>query len=379
MQLPDQTIEPLRLPTVYSQTTKGQVQEWVIEVEGATYRTHEGMVGGKITTSKPTVCKGKNTGKANATTPEQQAMKQAKAKWVKKMESGFDSPDNIATVEAKFFEPMLAQNWKDQKQKVEYPAFAQPKLDGMRCVISRQGMFSRKGKPILSAPHIFRMVAPLLEMYDLVIDGELYSHAFNKDFEEIISLAKKTKPTPEDLAASAEKLQYHVYDAFFRENPNQSFIERFQALNIPAIQGLPMIMFVKTVVVRDETEVVELDKQHVSEGYEGTMVRWGDRQYEVGRRSERLLKVKTFIEEEFELVDLEDGLGNRVDLATRAILKLEDGRTFEAGVMGKDAYVRQLLIDKAKVIGKPCTVKYQNLTADGIPRMAKLKIVRDYE
>jgi DNA ligase-1 len=115
----------------------------------------------------------------------------------------------------------------------------------------------------------------------------------------------------------------------------------------------------------------------MEEGYEGQMIRINSK-YE-NKRSKFLIKRKEFIDEEFEIIDILDGKGNREGLATKVIFKNKDGSTFDTGVIGNDEYTSSLLSNKLKYIGKKATVVYQNLTPDGAPRFGKMKIIRDYE
>ena len=94
----------MKLPTLYKQTTTGAVQTWQIIVDGNKYRTVSGQKDGKKVQNKWTVCEPKNVGKANATTGEEQAIKEAVAKHDKKLESGYHL--NIENIEKKrFYEP----------------------------------------------------------------------------------------------------------------------------------------------------------------------------------------------------------------------------------------------------------------------------------
>ena len=119
----------MTLPTLYSRTSTGAVQQWTIEIEGDSYRTHFGQVDGKQQTTEPTLCKAKNEGKANATTAQEQALKDAKALWKKKKDSGCF--ENIADIDtALFTEPMLAKKYEDYIDDIVFPVYSQPKLDG---------------------------------------------------------------------------------------------------------------------------------------------------------------------------------------------------------------------------------------------------------
>lgn len=372
----------MTFPILYCRTSKGQVQTWQITHEKNTFFTAEGIKGGVITVSKPTVCEGKNIGRANETTPEQQAYAEAKAKWQKKLDSGYHE-DESKIDEAKFFEPMTAHKWEDYKEDTKYPFFSQPKLDGMRCVVDSKSMMSRGGKPIKSAPHILELLQVVFKEYpNAVIDGELYNHEYKHNFNKIISLAKKAKPTAEDLKESADKLQYWVYDIFFPDKPDMPFSDRIARLKTAVSQYFgpkhKSIRYVKTFFVRDEKDLEEEYQSYIDEGYEGQMIRVERSKYE-NKRTKSLLKRKDFIDEEFELVNLEEGKGNRAGLATRATLKTKNDTIFEAGVIGNEEYAAQILKDVDKLRGKPATVVYFNLTPDGVPRFGKLKIIRDYE
>lgn len=367
------------LPRLYSRTSKGQVQTWQITVDGNSYYTSEGIKNGAISVSKPIVCESKNVGKTNETTPQDQALSEAQSKWQKKIDKGyFEKESDIDNI--KFFEPMLAKKWEDYKNEIEFPIFCSEKLDGMRNIINKDGMFSREGKPIVSSPHIYNICSKLFEKYpNLVLDGELYNHKYKHNFNEIISLAKKVKPTPEDLIESAKHLEYWVYDGLTNGSGDQSkFGKRaediatlIKSLNDDRVKWL----YAKKVSCLDELD--QLFEQYVSDGYEGQMVRL-DMEYQ-NKRSKYLLKRKDFIDKEYKLLDLMEGKGNRQGIATSALLEIEPGVTFEAGIIGNEEYARDLLKNKKQYIGQMATVCYFNLTPDGKPRFGKLKIIRNYE
>lgn len=369
----------MNFPVLYSRTSVGNIQTWQIFVEGNAYYTIEGIRGGKLTQSEPTFVEGKNISRANETTAEEQTIKEAAAKHKKKLEGGYHV--NVNDIDKRtYFKPQLAKKWEDYPlNPLEQTLFSQGKLDGIRCVTNSDGMFSRNGKPLISAPHIFAALKDVFTKYPtLVIDGELYNHKFKADFNKIISLARQTKPTAENLLESEKLLQYHIYDCYFEDAANKPFGERFTEIS-KIIRALKkdFLVIVKTDLVKTTGDLDKLYAEYLDEGYEGQMIRQ-DEKYEC-KRSKFLLKRKTFIDKEFPLVDLEEGKGGRAGMATIAILKLEDGRTFEAGIIGDFDYCRELLKNKKKYIGVDCTVVYQNTTPDGIPRFAKLKIIRNYE
>lgn len=357
----------MKLETIYKQTKTGATQEWTIEVVGNKYRTHSGQVGGAITTNEWTVCYGKNTGKANGTTDEEQAMKEAVAKRKLKLEKDYhESIKKITT--KRHFEPMLADKWEDRKDKIEYPIFSQPKLDGIRCIVNKDGMWSRNGKPIISAPHIRESLNGLFEQYpDLIFDGELYADKFANDFNKIVSLVKKTKPTEDDLIESSKNIEYHIYDL---PSYGETFGKRMNQLKVMDVHNKlfrgTMCKVVDTHLVYDDEMLMKLYEQYVEEGYEGQMLRLNS-MYE-NKRSKNLLKHKSFVDEEYTILDIVEGEGNRTGTAGYFVFETADGKPFKSNVKGTWEETAEMLKNKKKLIGKEATVKYFNLTPDGIPR-----------
>jgi DNA ligase-1 len=356
----------MKLDTIYKRTQTGATQEWTIEVVGNKYRTHSGQVGGIITTNEWTIVYGKNTGKLNETTDKEQTMKEAVAKRTKKLESGYF--ENIKHInKTQYFEPMLASKWEDGKHKITYPIFSQPKLDGIRCIVTKDGMFSRNGKPIISAPHIKESLSEVFEVYpELILDGELYADKFANDFNKIVSLVKKTKPTDADLKESKKNIQYWIYD--LPDNDIQfgdrcdrlnEFFENYNAFKKYCIE-------VETHICNDEDEVMGLYEEYVEKGFEGQMLRTNGK-YE-NKRSKFLMKHKSFIDEEYTIVDVFEGEGNKTNMVGYMTFKTADGKPFKSNVKATFEQSEEMFRNKKQLIGKQATIKYFNLTPDGIPR-----------
>jgi len=364
--------------TLYKQSKKDATQSWEIQVEGNKFRTIAGQLNGQLTVGSWTICEGKNIGRANETTPEEQALAEAEAKATKKMDSGYGTSSTKKNT-AKFFEPMLAKEWKDLKDKLEYPVFVQPKLDGMRCIITQDGMFSRNGKPIVSAPHIFNSLSNFfLQHPGVVLDGELYNHKFKKDFNEIISIVKKQKTTPESLAKAEKYAQYHCYDMFDRERPNMTFDQRSLFINSVLFADKNYLQRVPTMVAHNEKDVDKLHAAFCEAGYEGSIIRVMESVYE-NKRSKFLLKRKDFMDCEFTILKVIEGIGGRTGTAGSMVFKNEDGKEFNSNIKGDFEYLAELWNDRKNLIGKEATIKYFNLTPDGIPRFPFVIAIRDYE
>ena len=356
----------MKLETIYKKTKTGATQEWTIEVVGNKYRTHSGQVGGIITTNEWTIVYGKNTGKLNETTDKEQTMKEAVAKRTKKLESGYF--ENIKHInKTQYFEPMLASKWEDSKDKITYPIYSQAKLDGIRCIVTSEGMFSRNGKAIISAPHIFDSLKPLFKTNpDLIFDGELYADKFANDFNKIVSLVKKTKPTDADLKESKKNIEYHIYDL---PSSDKNFVHRAYDLGIlfeTRSELHPHCKLVDTRKVEDENSVMEQYELLVDAGYEGQILRL-DKKYE-NKRSKFLLKHKSFIDEEYTIIDVCEGEGNKTNMVGYMTFKTADGKPFKSNVKATFEESEEMFRNRKQLIGKQATIKYFNLTPDGIPR-----------
>lgn len=375
------------LPKIFKRTTTGKIQEWWMEIDGPKYRTISGQQDGKKVISEWTYCKGKNLGKVNETSPNEQALKEANAKRDKKLEA--DYKEKVTEVDDVGFQsPMLAEPYVKKKKgkpdeviELTYPVFVQPKLDGMRCIVNNDGMWSRKGNPVLSSPHIREILDPIFRDDSTIeLDGELYNHDLKDNFDELISIVRQVKPDAEELKKSRELCQFHVYD--FRD-PEKIFSARTKYLKrIISKLNDPSIVFVETHEASDKFELDELYNTFLKSGYEGQMIR-ADTPYEFDR-TKCLIKRKETMTEEFEIVDILEGKGNRSGMAGNVVIKLDSPSptgetTCEAGIKGGVNFYRKLLEEKADVIGKLGTIEFQNYTPKGSLRFPKLIAIRDYE
>lgn len=360
----------MKLNTLYKRATNGKIVEHTIEVESNCFRTISGYTDGIKTTSEWTCCEAKNVGKKNATTAEQQALAEATAMHRKRIELG--SFENINDIDTPvYFKPMLAHDYNDYKDKIKFPLFSDEKLDGIRCTIKVDGMWSRNGKPIIPAPHIFEALKPLFEANsDLILDGELFVDKTVADFNTIVSCVRKTKPTTSDLETS-KQIQYWIYDV---PSYDGLFLERKQYLNTLILPDCCKV--VETKICNNLEELNEYYRQYISLGYEGQMIRTNN-EYE-NKRSKYLLKRKEFIDEEFEILGYEEGKGNLSNKIGKLKFQTNDGVDFDAAVNGTHDYLSELWNKRNELIGKKATVKYFEKTTDGSLRFPKvINIDRD--
>jgi len=377
--------------TIYKRTSSGKVQVWTAEVEGDKYRTISGQEDGKKVPSEWTIAKPKNTGKANATTGEQQAVAEVEAMYAKKLAREYrKTKDNID--EKYYTKPMLADGWKDPKKRpaIGVEIIVQPKLDGMRCLTSEErGPRSRDGKLIPGAPHITDHLreSGIWEIEGLELDGELYNHEYREKFEELISALKKEPETEEQYARARSVVQYHLYD-IASSKKDYAVYDSNGALIDGRLYDLKEIhhkylsgygdMFQVTYsdfIKMNEEGVGNLTEEYLNDKYEGAMVRVAASKYE-NKRSKSLLKVKPMEDGEFKILDIEEGKGNWTGYAKVVYIEMPNGQRCKSGVKGNQAYCKELLEKKDEAIGKLGTVTYLRFTNDGMLYLPVFKGVR---
>lgn len=390
-----------KLPTLYKLDSKNKTRAWSIIINNDSFWTESGIVGMKMNISKPKFCKGKNIGRSNETSPEEQAEAEANAKWEKKTKDGYKNNKSEINLE-NFYEPMLAHKYEDRRSELSFPLYCQPKLDGIRCIIKKEGdevvARTRKGRIIDTVPHITKKLKGFFLMYpNSVLDGELYNHQFKDNFNKIISLVRKQKPTrlnsdtdssfkkknldfDNSLEESRKQIEYWIYDAPNIADVDEKILFSIRFAHISAQFGdiNEYIKVVPTYEVSTESGLNGVYQQQLHEGFEGQIVRI-DAPYE-NKRSKNLLKRKEFKDAEYLVVEIQEGEGNRVGTAKNLVCKdINTGKTFNSNIKGTFDYLKEILENKDKYIGKYATIKYFELTPDGVPRFPFAISFRDYE
>ena len=342
-------------PTLVKRDRAGKIRTWAIQQDGSRYRYLTGLQDGALVTSGWTQATA-----ASQTTDELQANFEVASTYTHQLAR--DYFETVAEVDTpRIFEPMLADKYKKFS-----PGYAQPKLDGMRCIAKITGLFSRQGKPILSCPHIIEALEPFFAKFpDAILDGEVYNHDLKSEFEELMSLARKGAPQP-----GSEKLQYHVYD--YPSAPG-GFGARFSQLDadVQSVGDFPsdVIRRVETVFVQREVDFDTLFIAWLDLGYEGGMWRDADGEYVIGGRPKFLQKRVLMLSEEFDFVRLEDGNGNWAGVPKSVVCRLPDGREFSAGIKGtrdQNLALRDRPINQV-------SLNFKGWTGYGVPRCGVAK------
>jgi DNA ligase-1 len=272
--------------------------------------------------------------------------------------------------------PMLA--YKVDKKPVDWSekVFIQPKLDGVRCIFTKDGAYSRTGKEFKNLAHIEYDLKDYFRKHpNSVLDGELYNHALKDDFEKIISLVRKQKPTEDDRRDAQHLVQYHVYDTI-AEGPD--YESRFNWLrnNLPIAATMTLI---KNTVVGSYDEAKMLHNVHLAQGYEGSMLRL-NKPYEQ-KRSYNLQKFKDFSDTEATIIGYEAGKGKFTGLIGKFFMQDDDGNEFGCPIgKGYNFADRKAILDNVHdYIGQRATFTYFQRTQAGSYRHPLFKTLRNYE
>jgi len=363
----------MSFPILFARSETNSVLTWQIIVDGDSFHTISGQQGGKLIRNLPTKCFGKNSGKANETSSEAQAQKEAKAKWDKKIKSGGYSESVEDIDKEKYIAPMLAKIYSDYADEIKFPVLVQSKFNGSRCIATKQGLFTRKGERYVSIPHIEESLQSFFESNPAaVLDGELFCNDYREKLNETMKLVRKTVHiTPKDLEESRRLIEYFVYDGYSFNDTTQSTpysIRKFYLDNIA--KEYSHLKEVETFVCKTEAELMVCYDGFISDAQEGAIIRFADSPYE-NKRSKLLLKIKPTDDAEFLVTDIQSGEGNWQGCAKIVSCVMDDGRTFNATFKGTMEQAREVLISKEKYLGAKYTVFYNGFTGKGIPNYAQ--------
>ena len=286
--------------------------------------------------------------------------------------------------------PMLAYP-VNNKPIVYDKVSMQPKLDGVRCIIQaeqdysssgypipgvRVTAYSRTGKEWKNIDHILQKLVPFFDKHpDVILDGELYNHDLRDDFEQIISMVRKTKPTENDRLLSLKNVQFHCYDII---DETLTFEERNYFIN-KHVKPSRCIKHVKTQAVSTESLSKVVHQQNLDAGYEGSILRTND-VYQC-KRSHSLRKFKDFSDDEALIVGYVDGKGKREGTLGKFIMQDDNGVEFGCppGKGYTYAQLKDILDNIGDYIGERATFTYFERTKAGSYRHPLFKCIRNYE
>ena len=352
---------------LYGLDKGGKFKVWSVWTENDFLYILHGQEGGKMQTKAEKI-DGKNIGRSNETTPEQQAELEAMSRYRKQIDKGYR--ENKEELTERPILPMLASDYLKQGHRIKYPCYGSPKLDGVRCLAIRHSdsveLKSRGGKQY-NVPHIQDQLFPIMKVGD-VWDGELYIHG--KYLEEVVSAVKKWNDNTPDI-------EFIIFDMVKDESYEHRLIS-MQALRRYTLSCVeaPSIDVIEFCELQNEDHMKQKHKEYVSRGYEGIILRNFNGMYESGKRSADLQKYKEMMEDDFQITGiLEDKNGN-------AIFEVYD-RVANASftVVGGDFESRQHAIKHPEqFIGKWANIAFQTRYKDSkLPQFPVIRVIREGE
>jgi ATP-dependent DNA ligase len=367
-------------PILFGRDSKGKLKQWLIYTEGADVIILHGQVGGKQAESRTTSV-GKNIGRSNETSPEQQAELEAKAKWNKQLKKDYalsieEIPESTL--------PHLATKLQDKAHTLNYDAGVDVlcKKDGVRMsAFLKDGVVFFQSRGGEEYPIIREIVDELWRVYfsknaNYVVDGEIYCHGMH--LEDITSAVKKHNE-------NTHKLEFHVFDLIDKTKPEQPWCERYEQYISLWLEARPYISRIAVIAahpVRNSDDVYTLHDEFVDDGYEGIVLRPHNGVNSFGNRTADFIKYKKRKDAEFRVVKF------TVDKKNRAIphceVDTEVGvKTFKAPMIGSDERIQALwqeYLDNNSTLPEHrqwLTCEFENYSKYGVPVKVKGASFRD--
>lgn len=408
------------LPVLYNIDAKGTERFWRTWFEGDVVYTEYGVVGGKPTQASRTFT-GKNVGKKSETTAEEQARLECQRGFSKQLDKDYHAKglgvkleekiraekmkhggrnansdaafgekgkfvakrDTSMVIGAKTMKPMLCHKWEETDKCEKYfdfdeGVYIQPKLDGWRCLAMMHGddviLHTRNGKQYPFFANIRKDVKRLLGAMEpgTILDGELYSYAlFNPTTGEEVPEDAKFQAISSTCAVSNSvptqydsQMNYFIYDI---ANTELTQKERFRRLEDGFESGAFGLLYrVETLCIHKKSELRSHLDRYISDGFEGIILRSSKLMYK-STRSMMMRKYKLFEDDEFEIVGFKSGEGVEEGCVVW-VCKDDEGRTFDVRPKGTHEERKKLYKKGSTFIGQKLTVRFQEKTADGIPR-----------
>ncbi len=339
--------------TLYKRNKNQSTQQWSIELLiNGQFQVHFGQVDGAMQ-SQVTTCESKNIGRANATTPDQQAALEVEALIAKKLKSGY-SYDTEAPVTVAL--PMKVKCYQDQINNVTFPCYSAAKLDGVNAIYRRVNniltIYSRGGEVYPAIPHLEEEVHKAMDtFYCNELNGELYIHG--EHLQNIQSAVKK----PNELTP---KLSFCVFDI---PDTLVSFTNRVNTMHTwyqfdTTVPSSVSVIF--NLVVNSFADIDRDYTKCTKDGYEGTVIKLPNGLYEYNIRSSNQFKYKKALDAEFLITGFE------LDKRNHPVFILQStNKPFKAKPKGTHEFLES--IDPQSYVGKWATCEYETLSKDLVP------------
>lgn len=425
----------MRNKTLYAKDSVGNVLEWHIEIfpksnnEADLFMSY-GRLGGNKTLKWERNIQGKNIGKSNETNSIEQAEKQLESRVKDKKKRGYLDileedmrileyasseelekylkeylPENRLDEEG-FIKPMKAnqyfkskknwidpygQIWKDRKYfylqnpyepkekgaiAIDFPCFIQPKINGVRAFIyfTEEGIKvkSKEGKSYNTLHHIEDFSNLNNDMFEyegqeLIFDGELYIHG--EALQDISSAVKAANINTPRVKFVLFDLAIEGYTTLQRLTIIKNHIK-------PKLNENTPIESIKTFIVNKDFTTQMLTQKFIEEGYEGSILRSKEEEYQFGKRTKYMVKLKRLISHDFTIKGVIPQPKNK---KLGMYVCSYKGKTFKINPTQSEEYKALLLLNKGEYIGKKLQCSFYEWTNDNKPFHIIETTVRDYE
>jgi len=204
------------------------------------------------------------------------------------------------------FRPMLAG--EAELDKLRFPLYASPKLDGIRCAVVNGRALTRTLKPV---PNDY--VRTTLSRPELTgLDGELVVGSANAPdvYRATTSGIMSKEGTPAFF--------YHVFDM---HNMSGTWEQRFRKLGVVA-QHAPSVQMLHHRQLDSLDDLLAYETVCTQEGFEGLILRSPFAPYKFGRSTTRegyLLKLKRFHDSEAKVLDIIEEMHNANEAQTNEL------------------------------------------------------------
>lgn len=278
-------------------------------------------------------------------------------------EAGFDIP---------VFDVMLAKDGKsckNLKQIISKGVFASPKFDGYRCLaVINNGnvtLYSRSGTEFTNFPSIVESLEKSFPSSSLVLDGEIMSDDFQAMQKS--AFANKRGTTVGDVKFFV--FGYVPYNEWISKNFKASTSDRLNELINIDYSFSDNVVMVNHKLINNIEDAYKFEAECLEQGFEGAML-LPDIPYYLGKKSNKLLKLKTMKSQDCRVVDFYEGESGTRNEGTLGGLELvqENSVKCNCGTGFSDEDRSYIWNNKGEFVGKVAEIKYQELTEDGVMR-----------
>ena len=260
--------------------------------------------------------------------------------------------------------PVMLVSPNKEIGRIQFPCFAQTKMDGMRGVIvKRDGrvvVFSRNGNTMTKLDKHFE--AMLSSVDNVVLDGELtVVDSDGKLLDRKTGNGILNKTVVETV--SDEEVSRVIFTAwdlidvcdFDKGIDRRTGVERLARLR--AIPANPLFEVVQTFEIANLEEAQELFKEQLAKGEEGIILKNNDHPWE-DKRSKQCVKMKEVIEMDLKITGFAEGTGKASGMTGAIQVENKDGSIkTSVGTGLDDATRKDIWARQEELIGTIITVK----------------------